>query len=129
MTTIRNHLSIRIMFKSLKVQRGGKGRGKKKKPYPILSTHLTIPVSQEWRIPSEQHSQGNTQVLHQRGFEFIRHTVRKLARKQYVLPKALDHISHTLCAPLTTSADIKRYASFDAAGCYYIAPQNITAQY
>lgn len=114
-----NHVQVSEETKS-----GGGGQ-----PCPILSTHLTIPVSQECRIPSERCSQGNTQVLHQRGFEFIRHTVGRLARKQYVLPKALDHISHTLCAPLTTSTDIKRYQSFDVAGPYCITPCNITAQY
>lgn len=86
-----NHVQV-----SVKVQRRGKNTA-------ILSTHLTIPVSQERRIPTEQHSQGNTQVLHQRGFEFIRHTVGRMARKQCALPEALDHISHTLCAPLTIS--------------------------
>lgn len=100
-----------------------------KQPCPILSSHLTSRVSQERRISTEQHSQGNTQVLHQRGFEFIRHTVGKMARKQCVLPKALDHISHALCSLPTTSTCIKRYHSFDVPGCYYIAShQNIDTE-
>lgn len=76
---------------------------------------------------SEQRSRGNTQVLHQSGFEFIRHTVGRMARKQCGLPRALDHISHTLCAPPTTSSSIKRYHSFDVPGCYYITSHHITS--
>lgn len=76
---------------------------------------------------SEQRSRGNTRVLHQSGFEFIRHTVGRMARKQCGLPRALDHISHTLCAPPTTSSSIKRYHSFDVPGCYYITSHHITS--
>lgn len=107
------------MFKSEDSKLGG-GDMTQNQPCPILSTRLTILVSQEQRTPTEQHSQSNTQVLHQRGFEFIRHTVGRIARKQCVLPKALDHISHALCALPTTSTGRNRYRSFDVPACYYI---------
>lgn len=107
-----NHVQV-----SVKIQK--EEREKKPMPYSFHSFNkpcLTGAAYSVWTTFTRQHLSSPSKGIWMHSSHWGERQGKE-KKKQYTLPKALDHISHTA----TTSSSINCYNSFDVPDCCYIA--------